>query len=353
MKKTIIFLVFIFVLILPVKAYAAEDYIQKIEDITQQYNINNIELSEISVTDVIDYILTNIKEKRSEPIKLTTKLIAVILLYSVVQVIYADNVQGNVVYDNICTLIVFTNLLEPTRQILSLISNNLFSVKNFMVSFLPVYAGVSMASGEVFSSAIYTGFLLSAMVFISDMCLSVVLPSVRVYFALIISNAMSPYIRLKSMADFYTKAVKGIMRISVSVICFILTIQSTIAQGKDTLAVKAGKILAGSAIPIIGSTLQDAVSSVYAGMESIKGFAGAAGLVTVAGIFLPSIIYLIVYWCRTNFLYIICDIFDAAQIKTCIKGFIEIIQLMISIVVLYMVMLIFALTILIAVTNGI
>ena len=159
-------------------------------------------------------------------------------------------------------------------------------------------------------------------------------------------------IKLKSLSDFYIKLVNMAMRISVSVICFVLTVQSAITRGKDTLAVKAGKILAGSAIPVIGSTLQEAVSSVYAGMETIKGFAGASGLIVIAAIFIPTLISLAVYWLCTNVIYIFCELSVTKSISSCVHGFIDIINLMVSIVVLYMVMLIFSLTIMIAVTNG-
>ncbi|MBR4036481.1 MAG: hypothetical protein IKJ05_07115, partial [Oscillospiraceae bacterium] len=211
----------------------------------------------------------------------------------------------------------------------------------------------SLASGEIFSSTVYTGFMLTVMVLISNICLYYLIPSFRLYFALIISDALSPYIRLSSISDFYSKAVRWLLRISVSVLCFILTLQSTILHSKDSIAVKTGKLIAGSAIPVIGNTLQDAVSSVYASMETIKNFAGISGILTIVAICLPTIIMLFIHWFQTNILLIISDLFDARAIKKCIAGFIEIIQLMISVVTMYILMFIFSLTILIVVTNGV
>lgn len=352
MKKIVFTIIVSAIFLLPVKVFAAETFLQEIEDLTQQYSNEDVDFINNDLSETADYLIEILKKNLTKPLKITFKLAAVILFYSIVQIMYADGVKANMIYETVCTLIVFINLLNPLKELLILISDNLYSVKNFMVSFLPIFAGISMASGEVFSSSVYTGFLLTSMVFVSNICLNQILPSVKIYFALIISNALSPYIRLKSLSDFYIKSIKSLMQISVSFICFILTIQTTITQGKDTLAVKAGKLLSGGAIPVIGSTLQDAVASVYASMESIKGFAGATGLATVVGIFLPSLITLLIYWCLTNRLYIFSDIFDAVQIKRCIKGYMEIVGLMISIVVLYTVMLIFSITIFIALTNG-
>ena len=352
MKKIVTVIIAVLLFTAPLKVSAADEFTDKINDLTQQY-VDNIDISQVTISDISDYLINTVKENISAPLKLGLKMLAVIFLYSIVQVLYENKYGANTVYQSRCTVIVFMNLLTPLKNIIEMVSENLYSVKNFMVSFLPVYAGISMASGEVFSSQVYTGFLLSAMVFISNLCVNIIIPSVKLYFALIISNALSPYIRLGALSEFYTKTVKSIMKISVSVICFMLTIQTTITGGKDTLAVKAGKFLSDSAIPVIGTALQEAVSSVYSGMEAIKGFAGAAGLVTIAAIFVPSLIILAVYYCITNLLYIRADIFDTSSIKQCIKGYNEIIQLTVSVVVLYMVMLIFSITIMIAVTNGV
>lgn len=350
MKKIIFISFFILLIAFPVKASAA-DYRQYVTDMTEEYV--DIDIENITLDEVIDFIIDSIRDKGKLPLQLTVRRICIVLIYSIVQAVSTENLQAIAVFDNVCTVTVFILFLQPMKEILVAVGENLYAVKNFMISFLPVYAGISLASGEVFASSVYTGFLLTAMVFISDFSLNIILPSVKVFFSLIITNAVSPYIKLKSLSDFYIKLVNMAMRISVSVICFVLTVQSAITRGKDTLAVKAGKILAGSAIPVIGSTLQEAVSSVYAGMETIKGFAGASGLIVIAVIFIPTLISLAVYWLCTNVIYIFGDLTDAKAISACVSGFIDIINLMVSIVVLYMVMLIFSLTIMIAVTNGV
>ncbi len=352
MKKILTVVMAALMFAIPVKANAAEEFTEKINDLTQQY-IEDADITRITISDVFNYLSDTVKENIRAPLKLGLKMLAVIFLYSIVQVLYENKYGANTVYQSRCTVIVFINLLMPLKDIIEMVSENLYSVKNFMISFLPVYAGISMASGEIFSSQIYTGFFLSALVFISNLCLNIIIPSIKLYFALIISNALSTYIRLGTVSEFYSKTVKNIMKISVSVICFILTVQTTITGGKDTLAVKVGKLLSGSTVPVIGTALQEAVGSVYSSMETIKGFAGAAGLVTVAAIFAPSLIILAVYYCITNVLYIRSDIFDATSIKLCLKGYNDIIRLIISVIVLYMVMLIFALTIMISITNGV
>lgn len=353
MKKYFLFLLIIIDLLIPIKAYAIENGTENIDYYIRKYESESKKVESISISDIFDLIVNSLQDKWQTPLKIFLKLSAVIFLYSSISSLYSTDVNVNLIYENVCTLIIFLNLLIPIKEIVLLISDNLYSVKNFIISFLPVYAGISLASGEIFSSTIYTGFMLSVMVLISDICLYYLIPSFRLYFALIISDSLSPYIRLGSISDLYSKLVRWVLRISVSLLCFILTLQSTISHSRDSIAVKTGKLIAGSAIPVIGSTLQDAVSSVYASMETIKNFAGITGIITVVGICLPTIIMLIMYWFQTNILLVISDLFDARAIKKCIAGFMEIIQLMISVVTIYILMFVFSLTILIVVTNGV
>lgn len=351
MKKTVAILALLAFLFMGTKV-SARDYGRQINDIAQEYNIDAERVTDITPKDVMDYIVNAVKEQAQRPIKLCMKSIAVILLCALVKS-FESGAGQNTITDSVCTVMVFLNLLTPIGQAVKMVAENLESIKTFMSSFLPIYAGISMASGEFTTSAVYSGFFLMSLIFMANFSLGTVLPSMQMYFALIISNALSPYIKLQSICDFYTKAVKWVMRTMVSVICLILTLQTTISQGADNLAVKAGKALAGTAVPVIGSVLQDAVGSVYASMEAIKGFAGAVGILVIVYIFLPAFITLAVYWVCTQLMYIVCDMFDVKSVKSCVSGFTNIVELMMSLVVLFMIMLIFSLTIMISLTNGV
>lgn len=351
MKRIILF-IFLFTVAFPVKTYAVADYTYQLDEITREYSLNDTPLLSADIETLFTYIKESIFSSLKEPVTITVRVAAVIFLYSISKAIFEENTLTGIA-DNVCVLTVFISLLTAVNTVLAFVTDNLTTVKNFMTTFIPVYAGIIMSSGEFFTSSVFTGFFLSALIVISNICLNVIIPSLKIFLSLIISDSLSPHIRLKSIGDFYIKTVKNLMKISVSLICFLLTMQTTISRGKDTLAVKAGKVIAGTAIPVIGSTLQDAVSGVYASMESIKGYAGVVGLTAVVMIFLPSIISLAIYWLHTGILYILADITDASVLCKCIKGFTDVIELILSMITMYMVMFIFSVTIMIAVTNGV
>jgi len=352
MKKYFFAVIIRIIILFPYKVYAA-DYNRQIDSLLDEYNIPQEYTSNLTIENIYNFFIEKALDSLYEPIRLGVKLCTVIMLCATVKVLQNDTKDTNDITDTVSCLMTFTILLGPVTELLNIISENLFTIKNFMTSFLPVYAGISMASGELVTSGIYSGFFLTAIIFITNFTVKIIIPAIQFYFAMIISNALSPYIKLQSLCDFYIKVVKWIMRSIVSVICFILTIQTTISQGKDTMVLKAGKALAGSAIPVIGSVLQDAVGSVYAGMEAIKGYAGAAGIIGAVSIFMPSVITLSIYWFVINIVNILCEIFGLKSVSLCVKGYINVIEITQSILFLFMVLFIFSLAIMVSLTNGV
>ena len=354
MKKIIFFFTAVLFFLTPVKASAATDFQQQIDNIAENYDIPAEKVMDITPEDIIDYVCESVKNSAVKPLQLSARIIAILLLFSVIKAVGTDNNSTAInVIDSVCTVVVFVNLIEPVGTVIGVAAEKLSEVKNFMTVFLPVFAGISMSSGEFFTSTVYSGFFLTALVFIADFLLTTVIPSLHRYFSLIIADTLSPFVKLKSISDFYVKSVRWLMKTIVSIICFVLTLQTVISQGKDTITVKAGRFITGAAIPVIGSALQDAVGSVFAGMEAIKGFAGAVGIAGIAMIFIPSLLSLAVYWICTSFMYITADMFDIKNISSCLKGFVTVIELTVSIVFLYMTMLVFSLTIMISLTNGV
>lgn len=55
-----------------------------------------------------------------------------------------------------------------------------------MTAFLPIYAGVTAASGYAGTSAIATGFFLQGLVFFANVCVDYIIPSLKLFFVMIV-----------------------------------------------------------------------------------------------------------------------------------------------------------------------
>ena len=352
MKRTIKILMLSFLIFsLPSTVYARTNYADEIYSMAEDYSITKEDVSNFTLTTVIDYIKENRRDKFQRPIKICINLCGIIIISAVCSAVKINGLNENII-SCICTLFVFLRLIEPINTIVTSSCESLIEVKNYMTAFLPIYAGVTAASGYAGTSAVATGFFLQGLVFFANVCVDYIIPSLKLFFVMIVANGLSYYIKFNTVCEFYLKAIKTALKLIVSIICVGLSLQTAVSSGADALAIKAGKAIAGTAIPVIGSALQDAVSSVYGAMNSIKSFAGAVGIISVIYIFLPSIISLSAYWLCTYFAYAISGMFGGGP-SVCIKGFVDVIELMLSVIILFLIMFIFSVSIMITLTNGV
>lgn len=358
MKKICFILAVLFTCSFPVFAENndadANNYIAQIEHIAEENNINSEQINDFDINSIVTYLKNEIFKNISEPLKIFYKISAILILAAMLN-LFESNQSKNIttIVNSLCLLVIFLNLLTPFKNMIYIVSQNLIDLKNFMATFLPIFASISIASGQIVSSTIYTGLFLMGIVFISDICVKFILPTINLFLAVNVTSSVSQSFDLKSLCEFYTKFIKIFMTIIVSVLCFVLTIQSTIAQGQDNLAVKTGKFLISSTVPIIGSALQGAVGSVYASMQVVKGFAGIVGVVSIAQMFIPTLIVLSVNWLCLSAGIVVSDVLDNKQSSGVLKGFQNVIEILFSIVFLFSVLLIFSITIIIKSTQGV
>ena len=76
----------------------------------------------------------------------------------------------------------------------------------------------------------------------------------------------------------------------------VLGLQSVLAQNADTLAMKTGKFLISSSIPVVGSVASDAMGSVLSGLRVLKGSLGFAAIAVLAIDFLPILLQSAFYY---------------------------------------------------------
>ena len=100
---------------------------------------------------------------------------------------------------------------------------------------------------------------------------------------------------LSGLAAVLRKWSKWLLGFSATVFTALMTLQGTFTQSADTVALKTGKFLLGSSIPVVGRAVSDAMGGVLAGMKLLKGTAGFAVVAVVVALFAPVLIQCFLY----------------------------------------------------------
>ena len=355
MKRLFLIVFLTFTIALPVNAADINNsYDENITGYFDQYGIDLYEIKNNPVGSIWQIIKSSIYNITYKPFKCFFKLTVILMISSLINLFSSSETENVIKLVNIVSLIVIiANIYDEFKVIVDNISRSFFEIKNFMVTFLPVFAGVSFASGEMITSTVYTGMFLVCVVTVANICINYIIPSINIYMAIGMTSTISDIVNLKPLCEFYSKAVKTVMTVAVSVICFVLNMQTTITQAQDTMAVKTGKMIVTSAVPIIGSTLQGAVGSIYASMGVLKGFCGLAGIAVVISIMLPHIINLVVNWIGYYLMITISNIFQNTTAADMLSVFCQVTEIMLSVSVLFIVLLLFSLSIMIKMFQGV
>ncbi len=180
----------------------------------------------------------------------------------------------------------------------------------FLVAAVPVYAALLAASGNPTVSGSYSFMTLAAGNGIPLFCSAVVFPLLHVLLAMAFVTGVCD-IRMEKLTNTVYGAAKWLLVVAVSVFSGVLSLQTVLNARIDVASSKAAKILAASAVPVIGSALGDAVSAVKNSVELVKSGVGAFGLLSALCLLLPAVLETTLWIAVCQVGQIIGDLFEA------------------------------------------
>ncbi len=225
------------------------------------------------------------------PVKIIGSVIAVIIITAIVPA-FSDFSAGNQLIPTLSAVCILAN---PVWNSVYAAVEVVKAGSGFMLSFVPVFAGIVMASGAAVTSVSMSALLLSAAEAVGSIAAFVILPLMGAYLAMSISATVSPI----GISDGFSE---GIKRVAFWILSFISTvfvgilgIQTAVNSSADTLALKTGKFILGTAVPIGGAAVSEAVGTVSASVSLLRSSVGIYGIVALAVIFVPIILELFLW----------------------------------------------------------
>lgn len=162
-----------------------------------------------------------------------------------------------------------------------------------MNSLIPVMGVLYITGGNTMGAAVSSASLLLQINLIELGTTALVIPSVSVCMALMLSDA------LRAGNSTFSGIISSIKRMLAFVygLCstFLmasLSAQSILASAGDSAGARAVKFVAGNMIPVVGGTVGETLRTLAASVKLLRGSVGVAGMITVALALLPTVIEL-------------------------------------------------------------
>lgn len=248
-------------------------------------------ITSLSPKTVISYMTEKLKHSAASPLRLFGTVFSVIILAAAGGAA-ADIVQSGSekIYRTAAVLAAVGVTVPSLESCLDTAADTLIRGSDFLVCYVPVFTGIAAASGSVTASAGYSMTVLLLAQAAVKIASEVLVPVISVCMAMNIIDAVNPSFSLSSVTGLLKKWTSLLLGLMMTVFTGLLSIQSIVGTSADTLGVKTAKFVVSNFVPIVGSAVADAYTTMRSGLGLLKGTAGAFGIIALCVILLPPVI---------------------------------------------------------------
>lgn len=247
-----------------------------------------------TVWDVLgEYIAEHVKR----PFQMLAGLLTVILFAALLQGLHGGNLRPGTeqVFEFLCALAAVAILAEPLCQSFAAVETALTQGAEFMLVFVPVFAGILAAGGTTGSAVCYQTAVIALADGVMQMITRMLLPFCTMGFALAIVDAVSPSVSVSGLLTLSKKVTTWILGLLMSVFLGVLSMQNWITGSVDTAATKTTKYVISNFVPVVGSAVSDAYTTVRSSLQILRSTTGTVGIAAICILFLPPLVQLLLY----------------------------------------------------------
>ena len=341
MKKKII-IILLFILAFAVRANAQEtdvnDYLKEQgellgveglsdnlpEEIKSYYDENGINpmdgdwINTIEKEGVLSHIGGFLKNGAKIPFSSAGLILAVILTNAAINTFKKNETTGKaVIISSVCCA---AAIITPIISMINAAVESMKTAAGFMAAFIPVFATVVAAGGGAVTSVSMSGLLIFAANAVEFIANGFVTPLICGYLAVSVSSGVSPLLADNSLAEGIKKIAVWILTLSSTVFVGFLSIQTAVNVSADSLTMKTAKFVLGTSVPIAGTALAEAFSTVTASISMIKTSVAVYGVISCAAIFLPILAEMVFWRIVLNLSSVLAKAFSLGKISALLKS---------------------------------
>lgn len=244
--------------------------------------------------NVFSHIFGFLKSGARTPLRAGAALLGIILITAAFSAVSRESgAFVPAVYAS--TLAAAAVVAAPVFAAISAAANAVRGIGVFMLAFVPVFAGVVALSGGTVTAVSMSALLLGAAEAVASVSAFAVLPFMGGYLAMSVCAGVSPLVAKSGVAEGVRKLAVWLMTFVSTVFVGILGIQTAVNSAADTVTMKTARFLLGTSVPVAGTALAEAVSTLTASLSLLRSSVGIYGVAAVAVILLPVLAELTVW----------------------------------------------------------
>lgn len=323
------------------------------EDAADYFNEYGIDMNvsdwanSLTAEGVFSHIWEFIRTGAKAPLKSGALILSIILVSAAVAAMEAE--RNLAVTQYATCLAAAAAVALPLLSVISSAAKVMKGGAAFMSAFVPVFAVAVASSGGVVTAASMSAVLLGATQAVSIISNFAVVPVMSGYMALSLASSVSEPLAVSGICETIKKTAFWVMSLISTVFVGILSIQSVVNATAETVTVKAAKFIVSSAVPVAGTALSEAITTVTASMGLLKASVGIYGVAAVIIIFAPILAELLVWRLVLLLTSAVAEIFSQNKISKFLKSGDAVLSVLVGILLLTSAMFIISLSVVLTV----
>ena len=323
MKKIVkfIFLICIFVFILPTICLASETDTSQEEILeSQQDSLNissfleeaqkytedtfeDIDIGElftsaitgnIDNTTIVKSIVSLIGKEILDCITVLGSIVVIIVIHSILKSVSEglENKSVSQITYYVQYILIVTLIMGNFADIITMVKTSIESLVGFMNSLVPLLITLMLTTGNIASAGLLEPIILFIITFIGNFIVSVLIPFVLLSTALSIVSKVSNRVQVDKLSKFFNSTVVWILGIALTLFVGVISVEGSLSSTVDGITAKTAKAAVSNFIPVVGKILGDAVDTVIGCSNILKNAVGIIGVIIIIGICIAPIIKL-------------------------------------------------------------
>lgn len=272
-----------------------------------------------SISEIFGSILNFVFSEANDYLNLLAFFTAVIIFSVLVREVNKDlEVPVNITATAVVLLMVLNSGYLSEEGLLRGTDTAAFFVK----AFVPIFAAVTALCGNLTMSGVYGAAALFCIEIFTKINTDFLMPFINILVSIGAILGMGASDRFDAVSEFLKKAIIWIQCAMSGIILGIMSLNGFVAHGTDTLIFKAGKMVSGAAIPVIGSTISSGFDTVTACFSAASSVLGAAAMFVLVFLTAPLLLEILMFIAVVGVSELLCGFFDcggAGKIFTSLK----------------------------------
>ncbi len=325
------------------------DTSEKLEEIGLQ-DFSPDEIFSVSFNKIGEYFSASLRSKTVGIISDFFRIFSILIIFiSIKNFFCADNGMSLTIMGVISVALLSVDI---STDIIEVLISTMKTSGSFMLSFIPIYTVLLSIGGNVSSAVSYNTITFSFAQIISMLINSYATDFTGIFISLSLAFSLNSTLNLNRFISSVNKLVSTVIGFLASGFAAMLSVRGVLSATIDSAASKSIKYLIGSLIPVVGSSISDAYSTVLGSINVIKSSIAVAGIIIMLVICVPPILEGVTYCITFSLLSWISEMAELGEITSVLKAIQSVIRTMILLNILQMFILLVSTGILIAVKGG-